>query len=146
MRPEDLPEDIDGKQENNPYDNVPYSDANGGYQSIFLTRIFALPSLLWHEREYWRHWKRVKHDTGRWPFWSAMYHLLFVVLISINMLLFMVRRDAEDWSAPKSWLIGIGFALLWIAILVVGRDVIRQYEAKLYTKHEEDHKHSASRG
>jgi hypothetical protein len=87
----------------------------------------------------------VRRDTGRWPFWSAAYHLLFVVLVSINMFLFIARRDAGDWSAGKSWLLGIIFAVLWIVIFVVGRDVVREYEAKLYTLHEEEKKHYTHR-
>jgi hypothetical protein len=138
MRPEDLPEDIDGNQDDNPYSQDSYLYPYRG-QSYWPLKFW------WGEREYWRHWKRVKRDTGRWPFWSAMYHLLFIVLIAINTILFIARRDSQDWSAGKSWLVGIGFALVWFAILVVGRDVIRSYEAKLYTEQEEEKKHYTHR-
>jgi len=141
VRQEDLPEDINGKQDENPYTPNPYS-----YLYPYRGQSFWPLDLWWKEREYWRHWGRVKRDTGHWPFWSAVYHLLFIVLISINTIMFVARRKLADWSASKSGLIFIAFVVLWIAIFFIGRGVIRGYEAKLYTLHEEDKRHSARRG
>jgi len=140
MRPEDLPEDIAGNQDENPYTPNPYS-----YLYPYRGQSFWPLDLWWKEREYWRHWGRVKRDTGHWPFWSAVFHLAVVSLILINAVLFIARRDSADWSATKSWVIGIGFGVLWIAVFVIGRHVIRAYEANLYTLHEAEKRHYSHR-
>ncbi len=133
MKPEDLPEDIDGDQDENPYQR------EGSVYPNPANRGVDLFGLVWREREYWRHWKRVKRDTGRWPFWSAVFHLIIVFGVITNMILFLWARDSQDWSATRCWVLGIFFAILWMVFFTVGRDVIRSYEARLYTEHEEEH-------
>lgn len=130
MKPEDLPEDIDGNQDDNPYNSniALYPLANRGS---------GLFSLGWREREYWRHWKRVKHDTGRWPLWSAVFHFIIVLGFITNTIVFVWAKDTQDWSTTRSWVLGIFFGVLWVIFFTGGRDVIRRYEAKLYTEHEE---------
>jgi hypothetical protein len=138
MKPEELPEDIDGNQDDNPYNQTVglYPFANRGSGPF---------SLAWQEREYWRHWKRVKKDTGHWPFWSAAFHVVLLSGVLLNMVLFLSARDSHDWSTGRSWLIGGIFAALWLVFLGVGRDVIRSYEAKLYTTRESERKHFVTR-
>ena len=134
MRSEDFPEDIDGNQDNNPYN----SNLSG---NPFISRASAPFSFFWQEREYWRHWKCVKCETGHWPFWSAMVHLVIMVLLPINVILFFSRREWDDWSGGTSWLIGVVFGVSWLAFFGVGREVIRGYETKLYAKRGEEKKH-----
>jgi hypothetical protein len=78
----------------------------------------------------------VKHDTGRRPFWSAVFHFIIVLGFITNTILFFWAKDTQDWSTTRSWVLGIFFATLWMVFFAVGRDVIRKYEAKLYTEHE----------
>jgi len=139
LKPEDLPEDIDGNQDANPYQRDVSVFPNPANRGVDLLALF------WREKEYWRHWKRVKRDTGHWPFWSAAFHLIFVLGIVSNIVLFLWARDSQNWSAPRSWMVGIAFAVLWLVILTIGRDVVRSYEAKLYTEHEEEKRHFVAR-
>jgi len=68
------------------------------------------------------------------------------VLFSINTILFVACRKLADESASESGLIFVTFVVLGSVIFFIGRGVIRGYEAKLYTPHEEDKRHSARRG
>jgi hypothetical protein len=105
LKPEDLPEDIDGNQDDNPYNSniALYPLANRGS---------GLFSLGWREREYRRHWKRVKHDTGRWPLWSAVFHFIIVLGFITNTIVFVWAKDTQDWSTTRSWVLGIFFCVL----------------------------------
>jgi hypothetical protein len=125
MRPEELPEDIDGHPAENPYQKG--------------------MAFLWQEREYWRHWKRVKRDTGSWPLLSVLFHVCITAALMANCWLFLALRDSRDWSTSKQWLIGCGFLFLWIITLHAGRELIRRYEAGLYTEHEEERHHFVNR-
>jgi hypothetical protein len=107
-------EDIGGNQSDNPY-----------------SRGFGF---VWQEREYWRHWQRVKRDTGRWPLWSLLFHVIGMLGFVTNVVLFFEARDSQNWSTSHSWVLGIGFLVLWLVFFGFGRAAIRSYEARLYTR------------
>jgi hypothetical protein len=114
---EERDEDIDGSAEN------PYR------------RGFAF---LWQEREYWRHWRKVKRQTGRWPVWSVLFHIVVTAALMVNFWLFFSWRDSQDWSVSRQWLVGLGFAVMWVIVIYCGRELIRRYEANLYDAREEE--------
>ena len=74
-----------------------------------------------------------------------MFHVVFVTGMLLNTVLFLWARDSHDWSNERSWVMGAIFATLWLVFLGVGRDVVRSYEAKLYTMREGERKHFVTR-
>ncbi len=112
MPDEERAEDIDGKESENPY-----SRGLG---------------VVWQEREYWRHWRRVKKDTGRWPFWSLLLHVIGMLGFVTNVVLFFEARDSQNWGTSRTWMLGMGFLVLWLVFFWFGRAVVRSHEAKLY--------------
>jgi hypothetical protein len=56
----------------------------------------------------------------------------------INFWLFFSWRDSQDWSVSRQWLVGLGFAVMWVIVIYCGRELIRRYEANLYDAREEE--------
>jgi hypothetical protein len=127
MFKEERDEDIDGNSAENPYRD----------QVRFGGRGFAF---LWEQREYWRHWSKVKRQTGRWPIWSALFHMGVAAGLAINIWLFFSWQDSENWLS-RQWLVGLGFAVMWVIVISCGRELVRRYEAKLYDAREEEGRH-----
>ena len=124
MSEEEPDEDIDGHSAANPYQ-----------------RGFAF---LWQEREYWRHWSKVKRQTGSWPVWSVLFHIVVTTALMVNFGLFFSWSDSQDWSVSRQWLVGLGFAAMWVVVIYCGRELIRRYEAKLYDAREEEGRYSVA--
>jgi hypothetical protein len=89
-----------------------------------------------YEKFKWRNWKLFRKHRGRWPIFSIVFHYFSLVGMLANAIAFFKIRDQNDWSTPKSWLVGGIIAISWCGFFVGGQKLMWRLDWRRSGQHE----------
>jgi hypothetical protein len=89
-----------------------------------------------YEKFKWRTWKLFRKHQGHWPLFSIVFHYASLAGMFVNAIAFFKVRDANDWSASKSWIVGGVLAIAWSGFFVAGQKLMWKLDWKGFDRHQ----------